>query len=56
MMKFDFDQKVIIKTLNQTEASAFIKFLRSEIIRHQRDIVDAERLIAQVKEMHSVQG
>ena len=32
---------VIIETLTKDEASAFIKFLESEIIRHQEDIEGA---------------
>ena len=47
-MKFDDDNKVIIETLTEVEASAFIKFLQSEILRHQRDIEDAKKLIERV--------
>ena len=48
-MIFDSDNKVIISTLNEAEASAFIKFLQSEILRHKRDIKDAEYLIEVVE-------
>jgi len=44
-MLFDEQCKVIISTMNATEASAFVKFLRSEIARHQMDIDNAEELI-----------
>ena len=47
-MDFDSSCKVIIDTLNIWEAEAFIKFLRSEVFRHQRDIDDAEALIIKV--------
>lgn len=50
-MKFDRENKVILKSLNKTEAEAFILFLLSEIIRHQRDIEEAEALIQKVKAM-----
>ena len=49
-MIFDQTNKVIIATLNKSEAKAFISFLHSEIVRHQRDIVEAEVLINKVKE------
>ncbi len=48
-MIFDSDNKVIISTLNKAEASAFIKFLQSEILRYKRDIKDAEYLIEVVE-------
>ena len=44
-MKFNADHKVIISTLSTPEAKAFIKFLKSEIIRHEDDIRQAENLI-----------
>ena len=50
-MIFNESHKVIIETLNETEARAFIKFLESEIIRHGDDIKQAEILIGQVKIM-----
>ena len=53
-MTFDERQKVIIETLNIDEARAFIKFLKSEIIRHQRDIEDAWDLRKTVKEMYNL--
>ncbi len=49
MMKFNEQSKVIIETLNVNEASAFIKFLESEIIRHEDDIHQARDLIITVK-------
>lgn len=48
-MKFDKENKVIISTLSPLEASAFIKFLESEIIRHQRDIKEAKELIEKIR-------
>ncbi len=47
-MKFDETNKVIIETMNQTEAMAFIKFVGSEIARHQMDIDKARDLIYDV--------
>jgi len=49
-MKFDEQNKVIIDTLSKVEAKAFIKFLKSEIYRHQDDIEQARRLIEKVRE------
>ena len=48
-MIFNSEHKVIIETLGISEAVAFIKFLQSEIIRHQDDIRQAEGLIELVK-------
>ena len=48
-MEFDTTHKVIIETMTKEEASAFVKFLGSEIRRHQIDIKDAEALIRRVK-------
>jgi len=39
------DHKVIISSLSRIEAKAFIKFLESEIIRHEDDIRQAQELI-----------
>lgn len=50
-MVFDEQNKVLIDTLNPTEAKAFIKFLKSEVYRHQRDIEDAKALIEKVREL-----
>ena len=47
-MIFNSQHKVIIDTLNQDEASAFVKFLKSEIIRHEDDIKQARDLIYEV--------
>ena len=44
-MNFDEDNKVIIDTMNRDEAKVFIKFLHSEILRHEGDIDDAFHLI-----------
>ncbi len=49
-MDFNQDQKVVVDSLNKTEAKAFIKFLYSEIIRHALDIEQAGKLIDTVKE------
>ena len=48
-MEFNSEHKVIISTLSRIEAKAFIKFLESEIIRHQDDIDQAKSLIGYVK-------
>lgn len=48
-MEFNKENKVIISTLTRIEAKAFIKFLESEIIRHQDDIELAGKLITQVE-------
>jgi len=48
-MEFNSEHKVIIETLNPHEAMAFIKFLASEIIRHEDDIKLARELIEHVK-------
>ena len=53
-MKFNNEQKVIIETLSRDEATAFIKFLKSEIIRHEEDIEQAEMLIGTVEQMIGV--
>ncbi len=49
-MTFDEDNKVIIETMDITEASSFIRFLKSEILRHKQDIEQAKDLIFQVKD------
>ena len=41
--------KVIVKSLNQDEARAFVKFLQSEIIRHEDDLNQAKSLIGLVR-------
>ncbi len=48
-MLFNKEHKVIISTLSQEEAKAFIKFLQSEIIRHEDDIGLAKKLIQLVE-------
>ena len=48
-MEFNSEHKVILETLTRIEAKAFIKFLESEIIRHQDDVRLAEELITWVK-------
>ncbi len=48
-MKFNEQHKVIVKTLSKDEAAAFIKFLESEIVRHQDDIYRAKSLIRYVR-------
>ncbi len=47
-MKFNSEHKVIISSMNQTEAKIFIIFLKTEIVRHYDDIKQAEDLIALV--------
>lgn len=48
-MEFNDKHKVIISTLDRAEARAFIKFLQSEIIRHEEDISKAKALIKYVE-------
>ncbi len=48
-LEFNNEHKVIIETLSEAEARAFIKFLESEIIRHEDDIKLAKELIIQAK-------
>ena len=52
-MIFNEEQKVIISTLDHSEASAFVKFLHSEIIRHKDDIQQARDLICLIQKMYS---
>lgn len=53
-MEFDTTHKVIIESMSTREAKAFIKFLMSEIRRHEQDIEDAKLLIVKVKEIYGV--
>ena len=48
-MIFNDQHLVIIETLNYAEACAFIKFLESEIIRHQDDMQQARDLIELIR-------
>jgi len=48
-MIFNEQHKVIVGSLNKAEANAFIKFLQSEIIRHEDDINQAKSLIGLVR-------
>lgn len=48
-MIFNEAHLVIVETLDTVEASAFIKFLESEIIRHEDDIKQARDLIEHVQ-------
>ena len=54
-MKFDETNKVIIDTLDRNEARAFIKFLESEIARHENDIENAYDLIKEVAEKFDIE-
>jgi len=47
-MIFNEEHKVIVGTIDKPEAAAFIKLLRSEIIRHEDDINQAKSLIRYV--------
>ena len=47
-MDFDAANLVIIDTLNKEEASAFVLFLASEILRHQEDILKAKSLAREI--------
>ena len=48
-MKFDETNKFLIDTMDTSEAKAFVKFLQSEIARHQMDIDNANELILVVR-------
>ncbi len=48
-MRFNKDHKIIIASLDEAEARAFVKFLGSEIIRHYDDIVQAWALMEYVE-------
>lgn len=54
IMEFDITHKVIIESMSSREAKAFIKFLHSEIRRHEQDIEDGRQLIIKVKEIYNV--
>jgi len=54
-VKFDETNKVIIDTLDRNEARAFIKFLESEIARHENDIENAYDLIKEVAEKFDIE-
>ena len=51
-MIFNEEHKVLINSLNESEASAFVKFLKSEIIRHEEDIKQAKDLIGLVESIY----
>jgi len=53
-MEFNPKHLVIINTLTRDEASAFVKFLESECVRHEDDITIAKALINTVQEMFYV--
>lgn len=53
-MQFNEENKVIIESMDKTEARAFVKFLHSEILRHQKDIQQADDLITKVKERFDI--
>lgn len=56
MMEFDRENKVIISTMNQEEARAFVKFLQSEVARHMMDIRNAQELIREVKTKFKIEN
>ena len=49
-MRFDETNKVIVETMNEAEARAFVMFLKSEIARHEMDIDNAYKLIIEVNQ------
>jgi len=53
-LKFDETNKVIIETMNRSEAVAFCKFLTSECSRHLADIDQATQLKLKVIEKFSL--
>lgn len=54
-MEFNSEHKVIIDTMNRDEARAFVKFLYSEIKRHEMDIDNAKGLIIYVKDKFALE-
>ena len=55
-MKFNEQNKVIIDTMDNQEARAFVKFLQSEIARHKMDIDNARDLIKEVNQKFEILG
>ena len=55
-MDFDKTNKVIIETMDEVEAKAFVKFLGSEVARHLMDIENAYELIDKVKQKFNLHG
>jgi len=53
-MQFSDECKVIIETMDDAEARAYIKFLYSEISRHKMDIREAKHLIEYVKDKFGI--
>lgn len=49
-MKFDENDFVIVESMNKEEAIAFIAFLRTERLRHQKDIDLIDKRIKETKE------
>ena len=47
-MRFDSDHKVIIDSMTLDECKAFVKFLISEMMRHEEDIDNAATLVCEV--------
>ncbi len=55
-MKFSDEHKVIVSSMNKTEAKIFIVFLETEIIRHQDDINQAKSLIEYIRKEILIKG
>lgn len=55
-MKFDTTNKVIIESMNEAEARAFVLFLISEKKRHLTDIEQADILICKVIAMFELEA
>jgi hypothetical protein len=54
-MEFDADHKLIISSLeNEERARAFIIFLETEVLRHFKDIRDAQALIKEVEDKFGI--
>ena len=54
-MQFAENNKVILDSMTEWEANAFVKFLMSEILRHQYDIHKAQDLIREVTAMYDLE-
>ena len=55
-MDFNEQNLVIIDSMDKSEASAFVKFLESEVARHEMDIDNAQRLMYTVINQFGLEG
>lgn len=55
-MKFNEVNLVIMESMDKMEAKVFVKFLKSEIARHDMDIDNARDLIKEVTNKFGLEG